>query len=194
MDLHLKHNGKLTNLVSRIEHHGEDKVNAVTLDIEINDIPAGELDQFALDGNMLSTTLWESESDKDLAGGYKLGSPKLALLKTPLAIDMEYEKHKVVIAMESADKLIGDVGAVTILDATIKGVKFTPKNHGVADLSLKINGELEGMEQGKVIAKYLQERISLVIQPGDESQQSLLDDDQAEQGPESAHHAEAATG
>lgn len=163
--------------------------------MEINDIKAGELDQFGVDGNMLSTTLWDNDDTDDLAGGYRLGKPKLPLLKTPLGIDAEFDRCRVTIAMESADKLIGDVGRIDILDACVKGIKFTPKNHGVADLSMKINGQLDGMEQGRVIAKYLQERISIEIQPGVDSQQMLLDDDDnASQVSESHHHAEAATG
>lgn len=179
MELHLKHNATLTNLVSRIEHHGEDRVNAVTLDIAIKDMPAGELDQFALDDNLLSTTLWcPKDNVQDLAGGYDLGGPKLPLLVTPLSISRDFEKHKAVVAMESPDSLKPkDRGEIQIYDASVKKIKFTPKQHGLADMTLQVSGKMEGMEQGRVIAKYLQERISIEIQPGEESQQTLLDDD-----------------
>ena len=196
MELTLKHNATLTNLNSRIEFHGEDRMTAVDLDLKIEDIPAGELDQFALDGNMLSTTLWENDDTKDLAGGHDLGNPKLPLLKYPLTIEQSFENHKAVISIESADKhLKGNLGEVVIMDAKIKKIKFTPKSHGLADLTLQIQGVLEGPEIGKVIQKYQGERCRIEIQPGEESQQTLLDDDEAsEAGQESGLSAVAASG
>lgn len=177
MELTLKHNATLTNLNSRIEYHGEDRMTAVDLDLKIDGIPAGELDQFALDGNMLSTTLWENESKDDLAGGFELGTPKLPLLKYPLSIEQDFEKHKAVIAIESADKHLSGFGEVVILEAKVKKIKFTPKPHGLADVTLQVSGVLEGPEIGKIIQKYQGERCRIEIQPGEESQQTLLDDD-----------------
>ena len=178
MELTLKHNATLTNLNSRVEFHGEDRMTAVDLDLKIDGIPAGELDQFALDGNMLSTTLWENDNTEDLAGGFELGSPKLPLLKYPLTIEQNFENHKAVIAIESADShLEGNRGEVVILEAKVKKIKFTPKGHGLADLTLQVSGVLEGPEIGKVIQKYQGDRCRIEIQPGEESQQQLLDDD-----------------
>lgn len=180
MEINLEHNATLTNLNSRIEHHGEDRMTAVDLDLTIDDMPAGELDQFALDGNMLSTTLWENADQDDLAGGHKLGNPKLPLLKYPLSINKDFENHKATIAIESADShLEGNRGEVVILGAKVKKIKFTPKGHGVAEVNLQVQGVLEGLEIGKVIQRYQGERCRIEIQPATDSQQTLLDDDES---------------
>jgi len=177
MDLEIHETAVLDHINNRVELHGDEKVPAADIDLTINDIEAGELDQFALDGNMLSTMLWHKDDAPDLAGGYKLGSPKLGLIKSPLTLDIKVENHRVAIAIESADDLpVKQRGEIIINPAVIKKIKFTPQNHGTATLSLQVAGCLPGAEVGKIIDKYLGQRVDIKIMPAENAQAELLDE------------------
>ena len=181
MNIEIDESAVLMHVNNRVEHHGEDRVLAADIDLKITDIAAGELDQFALDGNMISSTLWNKATEDDLVGGLELGSPKLGLLKAPLTIDCEAENHEVAINIETDDEqLKAQLGAIHINPAKIKKIKFTPKHQGMAEMTLQVAGNLNGHEIGKVLDKYLGERVSIKITPGANAQSSLLDDDGAE--------------
>ena len=160
MDLTLLNNATLKGINNRVEYHGEDKVTAVDLSIEINDLEAGELDQLALDGNHYSTALWHE------------GSPRFPLLNG-MSISAKIENHSARVSIESADQLpVKDRGTVAITPAVIKKIKFMPKHHGLADVTLQVQGHVAGHELAKMVDQYLAERIQLSIEP---IQQSLLD-------------------
>lgn len=180
MDLEIHETALLDHINNRVETKGEEIIPAADIDLTIGSLEAGELDQFALDGNMLSTMLWDKDEDKDLVGGYKLGSPRLGLIKSPLTLDTKVENHRVVIAIESADDLpVKQRGEIVINPAVIKKIKFSPQNHGMASLSLQVAGCLPGAEVGKIIDKYLGQRVSLKIMPAENTQQGLLDESPA---------------
>jgi hypothetical protein len=185
MQLVIDETAILESINNRVEFHGEDRVPAADIEIKINDIEAGELDQFALDDNMFSTTLWDKETQEDLVGGYKLGAPCLALLKSPLAIDMKIENHKVTINIETPDKQLKKVLCPIVINpAVIKKIKFTPKHHGLADVTLQVSGNLQGAEIGKIIDKYLGDRVSLKIEPAENAQSDLVQQSAGDQGSE----------
>lgn len=175
MDLTLLSNATLTNINTRIEHHGEDKVTAIDIDLRIDDLPATELDELALDGNHYSTALW----DYDITNGLgESTSPRFPLLKG-FAVDVKLENHKATISIESADKLpVKSRGTITMQPAVIKKIKFTPQNNGLASVTLQVQGEVTGPELAKMAMQYLQERVQLGIEP---MQKSLLDAAEADQ-------------
>ena len=177
MELELKETAILNNVKNRVEHIGDERILAADIDLTINDIEAGELDQFALDGNMISHMFWDKGADKDLAGGYKLDAIKTGLLKPPFAINCIIDNHDITINIESADEHLKAVlHPIKINPGVIKKIKFTPKHNGYAVMTLQVAGNLNGKEIGEVLDKYLGERVSLLITPAANSQSTLLDE------------------
>jgi len=178
MDLELLHNATLTNVNPRVEYHGEDKAIAIDVDILINDLEAGELDQLSLDGQNYSTGFWREEEDKDKPGGYKLTSPKFGLINA-ITLNHKVKDLFASISVESADEIAKQHrGTITFDDSTtVKVKKFECKDHGVCDLFIQIQGEMKGPEIGKLISRFLGQRIQVDVHP---LNQSLLDESEGD--------------
>ena len=74
---------------------------------------------------------------------------------------------------------------------TVKVKKFTPKDHGVCDLEVQVQGELQKDAHGKLVYMHLGQRIQLDVHP---INQPLLDDSGAGPGdPKSGPGAETPT-
>jgi len=187
MDIEIQQTATVDHISARTEFHGDEKVPACDIDLSIKDIEAGELDQFALDGVMLSKMYWHQEKQDDLAGGYKLGGSKLGLVKPPLTIDTKLENYRVEINIESADKQLKKaLDPVVINPSQVKKIKFTPKPNGYADLTLQVAGNLPGKDIGKIVDKYLNQRVSLTITPAENTQSDLLQDGEQSQDDQAA--------
>lgn len=121
----------LTSLTPRVEKHGDDEVQAITLGISIT---AGNAILSAID-ERLAAMLYAADEDQEPLPGI---TPALTVLRCPsiksLDIDFVGEGYRCHISHG-----IDDDGTITMGGCKIKSLRVSPMPGGSVELSLKIN-------------------------------------------------------
>lgn len=154
LELKLNINAELTNVNFRKEFHGESQITAVDMNFKAQ-INQQLADHFCLDDEFFSDGLWRDNSDGETVVRF----PQMGAF----AIGMVFENHEIKLLSPVRTE---DTPLLMLNERKIGKIKMHPKNGGVADISLQIQGTImDPASIGLLVTDLLGRELVLIIQP-----------------------------